>query len=165
MSDRVTKLARLALLTAAAVILGYVEYLLPVFTIPGVKLGLSNTVLIYAVYLMDKKSAALLMLLKVGISGLLFSGPFAMLYSLAGGVFSLVAMLLTYKNPHISVIGVSVLGAICHNAGQFTVACFTVGAQALAGYIPVLILAAVAAGALNGVIAKYVLHAMQRTKP
>ena len=72
-------IAKLGLLTAVAIVLGYFEHLLPVSGIPGVKLGLANTVLLYALYLLDVPSAILLMFLKVGVSGLLFGGPAAML--------------------------------------------------------------------------------------
>lgn len=149
--------ARLGILTAVALVLGYVESLFPIAAIPGVKLGLSNTVLLYALFLMDAPSALLLMLLKVGLSGLLFGGPTAMLYSLAGGILSLAAMLLARRARGISVVGVSVLGAAAHNVGQTLVACAVVGVRAALAYLPVLLLAAAAAGVLTGVIAKAVM--------
>jgi heptaprenyl diphosphate synthase len=77
------KVARFGLLTAVALILGWLEQMVPIAaTLPGIKLGLANTVLLYAIYLMDTKSAALLMVLKVLLSGFLFAGLSAMLYSL-----------------------------------------------------------------------------------
>ncbi len=82
-------IARFSLLCAMALVLGYFERFIPVAPgIPGVKLGLANTVLLYAVYLMGAKSAMLLMLAKVVLSGLLFAGLSGMLYSLAGGLLS-----------------------------------------------------------------------------
>ena len=112
------KVARYGLLTGVMLVLGYVESLLPVIGIPGVKLGLSNTVLLYALYLMDAKSAVLLAALKVLLSGFLFGSPASMLYSAAGAVLSLCAMLLLQRTRGISVVGVSVAGAACHNIGQ-----------------------------------------------
>ena len=111
------RIAELGLLTAVALVLGYLESLLPIVGIPGVKLGLANTVLLYALYLLDVKSAALLMVLKVGLSGLLFGGPAAMLYSFAGGLLSLAVMLLVRRLKGIGVVGVSVCGAAAHNIG------------------------------------------------
>ena len=96
-------IAKLGLLTAVALVLGYVEHLLPITGIPGVKLGLANTVLLYALYLLDIPSAILLMILKVGLSGLLFGGVAAMLYSFAGGVVSLLVMILARRMKGISV--------------------------------------------------------------
>lgn len=150
--------ARLGLLTAVALVLGYVEHLIPVTAIPGIKLGLANTVLLYALYLLDVPSAVLLMILKVGLGGLFYGGFAAMLYSLAGGILSLFTMILVKKARGISVIGVSVCGAAAHNVGQILVACAVVGVRAALAYLPVLLVAAVITGALTGVIAKNVFH-------
>ena len=147
--------AKLGLLTAVAIVLGYFEYLLPVTGIPGVKLGLANTVLLYALYLIDVPSAILLMFLKVGLSGLLFGGPAAMLYSFAGGALSLFIMILARKSKGLSVVGVSVLGAVSHNIAQMAVACFVVETRAILAYLPILLLAAAVTGTLTGLIARY----------
>ena len=148
-------IAKLGLLTAVAIVLGYFEHLLPVSGIPGVKLGLANTVLLYALYLLDVPSAILLMFLKVGVSGLLFGGPAAMLYSFAGGVLSLVVMIFARKLPGFSVVGVSVLGAVAHNVGQMLVAVFVVETRAILAYLPILLIAAAVTGTLTGLIARY----------
>ena len=156
--------AKLGLLTAVAIVLGYFEYLLPVTGIPGVKLGLANTVLLYALYLLDVPSAILLMFLKVGLSGLLFGGPTAMLYSLAGGVLSLLVMILAKKSKGLSIVGVSVLGAVSHNIAQMAVACFVVETRAILAYLPILLLAAVVTGTLTGLVARYTFRGL-RPKP
>lgn len=155
-------ITRLALLTAMALVLGYIEHLLPITGVPGVKLGLANTVLLYAVFLLDAKSAVLLAALKVLLSGLLFGGVSAMLYSAAGGAVSLAVMLAAHRLKDVSPVGVSVLGAIGHNAGQTAVGCLTVGARAMLAYAPVLLLAAIATGLVTGVTAKYVMRALSR---
>lgn len=98
------RIARFGLLTALALILGLMDRAIPLSAllggfVPGVKLGLANTVLLYAVYLMDIKSCILLMLTKVLLSGFLFGSLSAILYSLAGGVLSLAVMLLVRKKP------------------------------------------------------------------
>lgn len=154
-------IAKLGLLTAVAIVLGYFEYLLPVTGIPGVKLGLANTVLLYALYLIDVPSAILLMLLKVGLSGLLFGGPAAMLYSLAGGVVSLCVMILARKSKGLSIVGVSVLGAVSHNIAQMAVACFVVETRAILAYLPILLLAAAVTGTLTGLIARYTFRGLR----
>ena len=152
--------AKLGLLAAVALVLGYFEHLLPVTGIPGVKLGLANTVLLYALYLLDMPSAVLLMILKVGLSGLLFGGPAAMLYSFAGGVLSLIVMIFARRLSGVSVVGVSVLGALAHNVAQLAVACFIVGTRAVLAYLPVLLVAAAATGMLTGLIARYVMKGL-----
>ena len=153
--------AKLGLLTAVAIVLGYFEYLLPVTGIPGVKLGLANTVLLYALDLIDVPSAILLMLLKVGLSGLLFGGPAAMLYSLAGGVLSLIVMILARKSRGLSIVGVSVLGAVSHNIAQMVVACFVVETRAILAYLPILLFAAAVTGTLTGLIARYTFRGLR----
>lgn len=147
-------IATLGLLAATALILGYVEQLVALSPIPGVKLGVANTVLLYALYLLGGKQAWLLMGLKVLLSGLLFSGPFAMAYSLIGGVLSIAAMTLGRRIPGVGVTGVSVLGATAHNLGQLLVACLVVGTGAALSLAPLLLFSAVAAGVVTGLIAK-----------
>ena len=98
MKRKTLQLTVSALLLAMMLVLGYVESLLPAFTaIPGVKLGLSNSVLIFAVYMLDIPTAYILMALKVTLSGFLFGNPAAMLYAFAGGLLSLTAMALVSR--------------------------------------------------------------------
>ena len=95
------------LLTAMMLVLGFIESLLPVATaVPGVKLGLSNGVLMFALYMLDAPTAFLLMLLKVVLSGLLFGGVSAMMYAMAGGVASMLVMILQFFH------------AVCQHAGR-----------------------------------------------
>ena len=104
MRPKAQKVARFGLLTALALVLGLMDRAVPVSAllggfIPGIKLGLANTILLYAVYLMDWKSCVLLMLTKVVLSGFLFGSLTAILYSLSGGILSLAVMLLIRKKP------------------------------------------------------------------
>lgn len=156
-------LTRMALLTAVAVVLGYIEHLIPMpGGIPGVKLGLANTVLLYAIYLLDGKSALVLMILKVGLSGLMYGGVSAMMFSLGGGVCSLAMMLLVRKlGGDVSIIGVSVVGAVFHNVGQTAVAALMVNTAALMGYVPFLLVAAVVTGLLTGIAGKYAVRGLR----
>ena len=104
MKTETLRIARFGLLTALALVLGLLDRAVPLTALlggiaPGIKLGLANTVLLYAVYLMDWPSCVLLMLAKVVLSGLLFGSLTAILYSLSGGVLSLAVMLLIRKRP------------------------------------------------------------------
>lgn len=157
------RIARFGLLTALALMLGYFERFIPIAPgIPGIKLGLANTVLLYAVYLMDAGSAWLLMCTKVLLSGFLFAGVSGMLYSFAGGVFSLAVMLLLHRTKGVGVIGVSVGGAVCHNLGQITTACMVVQSRAVLSYLPVLMVSAVITGVLTGIAGKYAISALTK---
>ena len=121
-SSRLTtqRMTRLALLAAAAVVLGYIEGILSAFMLlpPGIKLGLANTVLLYSIYLLGPGYSVILMLLKVILTGFM-SGNLAsaFFYSMGGGALSLLMMLLTRSigRESVSIVGVSVVGAVFHN--------------------------------------------------
>lgn len=152
------------MLTALALVLGYLEYLVPIApTIPGIKLGLGNTVLLYAVYMGSPLEATLLMLAKVFLSSLMFGGGFsAMIYSLAGGVLSLIAMLILCRIPKVGVLAVSAAGAVCHNLGQIIAASLMLGVGAVWAYFPVLVISGLIMGPLTGLVAKMVFRALKR---
>jgi heptaprenyl diphosphate synthase len=156
------RLARGALLASLMLALGYVESLLPAFSaVPGIKLGLSNTVLLYAIYLIDIKTALLLAVLKVLLSGL-FGNPVAMLYSASGAALSLAVMLLVKRTERFSAMGVSIAGAIAHNIGQCAAASAVIGLAPVMAYFPLLLLSGAVTGSLTGAAAalliKYMKH-------
>ena len=158
MSHRKTyRLTLSSLLLSIMLVLGYVESLLPT-GIPGVKLGLSNGVLIFAVYMLDLPTAWILMSLKVLLSGLLFSGVSAMLYAFAGGVLSLTGMCLLSRVRSVPVTAVSMVGGLLHNAGQVALAMLILHTPMLAHYMGILILVGLACGALTGVAATAVMR-------
>ena len=114
MNSTAKRVARFGLLTALALVLGYLDRAIPVTwflsgAVPGIKLGLANTVLLYAVYLMDWRSSVLLMLAKVFLSGFMFGSLSAILYSLSGGVLSLLVMLLVRRNAKIGALVIALL--------------------------------------------------------
>ena len=114
MNESTKRIARFGLLTALALVLGLVDRAIPLTAllggaVPGIKLGLANTVLLYAVYLMDWKSCVLLMLMKVVLSGFLFGSLTAILYSLSGGVLSLAVMLLIRRKPSAGALAAAIL--------------------------------------------------------
>ena len=143
-----------AMFAAVALIFTYVEFLIPYSVgIPGVKLGLANIVILVVLYEMDLKNAAAVNLIRIAMAGLLFSGVFAMLYSLAGGMFSLLVMWALKKTGRFSMIGVSMAGGVAHNFGQLAIAVFVVSNARLFLYFPVLVFSGVAAGIGIGIIA------------
>ena len=117
MNSSARHVARFGLLTALSLVLGYFDRAIPVTwflsgAVPGIKLGLANTVLLYSVYLMDWKSSVMLMLAKVFLSGFMFGSMSAILYSLCGGSLSLAVMLLVKRNPRIGALVIAVLAAL-----------------------------------------------------
>ena len=155
------QVAQFGILTAAALVLGWVERLFPIAPgIPGVKLGLGNTVLLYAIYMMRPPDALLLMVVKVVLSGFLFSSISGMLYSFAGGLLSLGVMLLLQRVLRTNIVVVSVGGALAHNMGQILVALVFVLSRAVLSYVPVLVISGFITGLLTGIVAKYVLKGL-----
>ena len=117
MKPRTLRVTRFALLTALSLVLGYFDRAIPITmllsgAVPGIKLGLANTVLLYGVYLMNWQSCAMLMLAKVLLSGFLYGSMSAILYSLAGGALSLAVMLLVRKNPRAGALTIAALAAL-----------------------------------------------------
>ena len=145
------KIALASLLAALAVILGGIDNLIPM-PAPGVRLGLGNIAVLLAIYLLDLKSAFVVMLLKVFLSSMLFGNPTMLLYSLAGALLSLASEIAAKKMRCFSVVGVSLIGGIFHNIGQLICAYFLVGKGAIY-YIPVLCASGSIAGILTGIAA------------
>ncbi|MCQ2457443.1 MAG: Gx transporter family protein [Clostridia bacterium] len=151
--NKTFRIALCGILTAIMLVLGFIESQFPLpVPVPGIKLGLSNTILLFAVYMLDVPTAFVLMLLKVTLSGLLFGGVSAMLYALAGGVVSVAVMSLLSRPRRMSVIVVSMLGGAAHNAAQ-TFLAMAVTRTDLSVYLGILLLVGLACGALTGVCA------------
>ena len=147
------RLALSALLVTVMLMLGYVESLIPT-GVPGVKLGLSNSVLILAICWLGVPWAVGLMLVKVLLSALLFSGVGAMLYALAGGVLSMLAMCVLYKSKGFGLAAVAVAGAVMHNVGQVCAAMLILKTDRLVYYMGALMLVGVVTGLVTGTAAK-----------
>lgn len=147
------RLVLLAMLTAVAMILSYVESLLPSVGIPGVKMGLANIAVIFALFRFGWKEAAALSLVRVVLVSLLFGSVGAMLYSLAGAVLSLAVMALLRRIDRFSTVGISVAGGVAHNAGQILMAMLILQTKQLLVYLPVLAVSGIAGGALTGLAA------------
>lgn len=147
------RLVLLAMLTAVAMILSYVESLLPSVGIPGVKMGLANIAVIFALFRFGWKEAAALSLVRVVLVSLLFGSVGAMLYSLAGAVLSLAVMALLRRIDRFSTVGISVAGGVAHNAGQILMAMLILQTKQLLVYLPVLAVSGIAGGVLTGLAA------------
>ena len=146
-------LTLLALITAAAMILSYIESLLPSVAVPGVKMGLANIAVIFALYRLGWKEALGISLVRVAMVSTLFGSLGALLYSLSGAVLSLLVMTLLKRADRFSSTGVSVAGGVAHNAGQVLMAMLLLGNAKLAYYYPILVISGVAGGILTGLTA------------
>ena len=156
------KTAFMGLLLAFALILSYIETLIPFQTgIPGVKLGLANLAVVLSLYLFTWKEAILLTTLKAVLSGLMFGNLFMIIYSLAGALISCMIMILLKKIGGFHVPIVSVAGGVMHNMGQLLVAVFVVETYSIFYYIPVLMIAGLITGLVIGSVAALVLPYIQ----
>ena len=162
---RVQRVALCGILLALMLVLGFVESLIPVAAgVPGIKLGLSNGVLIFAVYMLDIPTAWLLMALKVTLASSLYAGFGAFPYALAGGVLSLAVMSLLSRMKGLHPVTVSMVGGVMHNVGQVGMAMLMLRTPRLMYYMAVLMLVGLATGALTGVCAHQVMKHLRHVR-
>ncbi len=158
------RVALCGLLLAMMLILGWIEKQIP-SPYPGIKLGLSNSVLIFAVYMLDIPTAFVLMIFKVFLSNVLFGSlgvTFAM--GFAGGLASLTAMVAISRIKGMHPVTVSIVGGVMHNVGQIGMAILVVKTPGLLGYLPVLMISGLIFGALTGVCADRVMKYMKHIR-
>lgn len=153
--ERTRRVALSGLLVALMLILGYIESLIPT-GVPGVKLGLSNGVLIFAIYMLGIPNALTLMVLKVFLSGLLF-GFSAVPYALAGGVASMAVMTLLSRVDGVHPVVVSMACGVMHNVGQVGMAMLILQTSGLLYYMAILMAVGLGCGAVTGVCATAVM--------
>ncbi|MBQ7362826.1 MAG: Gx transporter family protein [Clostridia bacterium] len=146
-------LAALSVTVAVAMLLSFIESRLPTFVpIPGVKLGLANVAVIFAMYKLGEGPAAGVSLVRVGLSALLFGSVASLIYSLSGAVLSFALMVLSRRVFKLHTVGVSIIGGVAHNAGQIIAAAIVMGTASIIYYLPFLILSGTLAGIAIGLI-------------
>lgn len=156
------KVAVFGVFTSLALILSYVELLIPInFGIPGMKLGLANLLVVILLYKGCPRDALLLSVIRIVLSGLIFGNMFSIFYSLGGGLLSLAVMVFLKKTGQFTVAGISIGGGASHNVGQLLVAMFVVQTYQVGYYLPVLLIAGVITGAVIGILSAEVLKRTQ----
>lgn len=156
------KVAFFGVFTAFALILSYIEMLLPFLSgVQGAKLGLANLAIVIVLYKTNLREALLLSLVRVILSGFLFGNLFSILYSATGGLLSICVMELCRRSGFFGVVGVSIAGGVSHNIGQMLVAAAVLGSGSVFGLIPYFLVAGVLAGAVIGGASAGVLRRIQ----
>lgn len=150
------KISLLALFTAFAVILGYVESFIPSIGIPGVKLGLANLAVLLALYYLGVFEGITVSMVRILIIGMFFGNLFSILFSVAGALISYLIMVAIKKINNISIITVGIFGGVFHNIGQIIVAIYVVETYQVIYYLPVLIISGIITGAIIGIISKMI---------
>lgn len=155
------KLALAGVLTALGAIFSYVEAMIPFAVgVPGIKLGLANVVIVFALYRIGPGFAFLVSVARIFLVSSLFGSLAIAMYSLAGGLLSLGVMTLLLRTKLFSVIGVSMAGGVFHNIGQLVIAAAVVETFQLLYYFPVLLIAGMATGIVIGIIVKRVARSL-----
>lgn len=165
----VKRITQMGVLLSFTLILCYVESQIPFsFGIPGIKLGLANFSIVMTLYLLGEKEAIFMNGMRILLSSFLFGNMSLLLYSLAGGIFSMMIMIIMKKVGCFSCIGVSMGGGVFHNLGQLLVAYFVVKTKGLIFYLPVLMIVGLITGAVNGIIffhiQKYLVHYIRNSR-
>ncbi len=155
---RTEKVAKMGLILALGMILSYVEVLIPIApTMPGVKIGLSNALVLLLLYSYGIGYAAIYQMARIVLTAILFGNVFSAIYSLAGATVSLIIMLFIKRCQWLDIPGISMLGGVFHNVGQLIVAYFFVRNGAVTWYLPVLLIAGAISGYLIGLLSELIL--------
>lgn len=146
------KIAALGLCTAVALILAYVESMLPPLfhAVPGIKIGLPNIIIVFVLYRFGVKEAATVSLIRMLAVSFMFGNMMALVYSLAGAFLSMLVMVVLKKLNFLSVVGVSVAGGVFHNVGQILTAMLLLGTAELGYYLIILAITGTISGIFVG---------------
>lgn len=154
------KFTRLSMLLSFSIVLGLIENFIPIFNgiIPGLKIGLANTIIIIILYSYSFKDALYVSMIRVFIISLLVTGLFniTFYFSLVGATFSVIMMSL-FKRTKLSIIGVSIIGSLSHSIGQILVAIIFLKNTNLIYYLPWLLIFSIPTGIIIGIISKELL--------
>ena len=164
---KVRKFVYMSLLTAMALIIFIIEAQIPsLVPMPGVKLGLANIIIVYAVFMLGPKPTFMILICRVFMSSIFVGHMMTLFYSLGGGILCFFSMLAMRKLVTINQIWVcSVVGAIFHNIGQIIVAILITHTLGLVAYLPILLVSGIIAGFFTGICAQFVvLHLPERFK-
>ena len=153
-ADRTRRICLDALLIAVAMMLSYLEVLLPLnalIPLPGFRLGLANLAVLLVFCLISPVDAAVVSFVRILLMGLLFGSATSLYFSALGGLFSFLMLISLSKfGKRCSFLGASVLCAAAHNCGQITAAVTLFGTSVILSYLPVLLIAAVICGGIVG---------------
>ena len=154
------KMVLLALLTAIALTIFMVEAQIPLpIPIPGIKLGLSNIVTVFTVFLLGPGSGAAVLAARIFL-GAVFAGNFStILYSAAGGALAILVTIGLRKILTKNQLWVAgALGAVAHSIGQMAMAVLVTGTPGLLLYLPVMIGVSILTGCFTGLCAQFLVN-------
>jgi len=162
------RITNLALLVSIGLVLAIIESTLPpLLPLPGAKLGLANIATVIALYLFGPRMALEVTVIRAVLGGLLRGSVVGLVLSFAGGVVSTLVMIALYVllDDYLSIIGVSVAGAVTHNLTQLAAAYLFVQHTALFYYTPYLMLVAIPTGLFVGYASRTVADSLSGLSP
>ena len=163
MNLKYKKLTFLALSVSLAMILSFVESLIPPLAmVPGVKIGLANIVTVFLLYTLGIRAAGAVSLIRVLLSALLFGNVQSLIFALSGAILSFVVMIVAKHLLPFGTVGVSVLGAIAHNAGQIIAAVIVMKTLGVAYYFIPLVISGTLGGVLVGIVAAVITKRLEK---
>lgn len=155
------KIVRLSMLISLSVVISIIESYIPLLNniIPGLRLGLSNVIILFVLYKYSFKDSLFVSLIRVLLVGLLRTGLFniSFFFSLSGALFSIIFMYIFKKLGFLSVIGVSIIGSVAHSIGQIIIAIFILNNENIIYYLPYLLLFSIPTGIITGLITNKIL--------
>jgi heptaprenyl diphosphate synthase len=144
-------------------ILSFVESQIPpLVAVPGVKIGLANIVTVFLLYTLGWRAAGIVSIIRVLLSSLLFGNVQSLIFALSGALLSFVVMIVAKHLLPFGTVGVSVLGAIAHNAGQIIAAVIVMETTALTYYLIPLVISGTIAGVFVGIIAAIITARLEK---
>ena len=159
-------MALCSLLTCTALVLSIIEGMLPasVIPIPGIKLGLANIVILFALYRLNASAATSVLIAKCVLAAIFGGGITSFAFSITGGLLALAVMSYFKKlDGHgVSIFGVSIAGAAAHGIGQITASVVMLGTLTVVYYLPVLLLSGIITGALTGAICSFLFNRLPK---
>ena len=166
MKQNIRRYSVLGLMTAVALVLSYVEAILPPIwsAVPGIKIGLPNIIIIFILYKTGLKDAVTVSAIRLFLVALLFGNAMTLAYSAAGAILSLSLMTLCKKLNLFSTVGVSIVGGVAHNLGQILVAMAIFETSQIGYYMLVLAVTGTVAGVFVGIVASVILKRFEKIK-
>lgn len=164
MRSKTKKVALLGILTSVALILSYIEAILPPVwsAVPGIKMGFPNIVIIFILYRFGVKEAAIVSFIRIFIVALLFGNVMTLAYSCAGAFLSIALMAICKRINIFSVVGTSIVGGVAHNLGQILVAIFLFDTVQIGYYMAVLAITGTVAGVFIGLAGALLLKRLEK---
>lgn len=156
-NQNIKKFTVVSLFTAFAIILSYIEFLIPFnIGIQGFKLGLSNIATVYCLYMLGEKECVIITLIRILVINLLFGTIFSLMFSISGGIISCITMILLKRLMKSGIIFTSAIGGVVHNIAQIIIAFFIIESSVIFGLMPVLTIVGMITGLVVGIVSEQI---------